>query len=45
MREDVPARLLAGVLLLSLAACGEKAKLRPRPGLAPAPRFPRPTRP
>jgi glucose/arabinose dehydrogenase len=42
MRDDVPARLLAGVLLLSLAACGEKATLPASAGVGASPQIPAP---
>jgi glucose/arabinose dehydrogenase len=42
MRDHVPARLFAGVLLLGLAACGEKAKLPATAGVGASPQLPAP---
>jgi glucose/arabinose dehydrogenase len=44
MPDAVPVRLLAGCLLLSLAACGEKALLPTTAGVGPAPAIPEPVK-
>ena len=45
MRGDLPARLIASVLLLSLAACGEKARLPATAGGGASPQIPAPHEP